>query len=142
MNPRILEQECQARENVESLLNELRVALTWAGIPESQINVATGFRYRIEHYVKAFDWLHQFANSPQIGEFLKVFALRPLYVWENYKLQDLTGLQEQILLEAAGKEVQKRWRVKRPRMFGPNKPQEENGEDDWSESETNCQDSA
>lgn len=115
----------RAREDVECLLNDLRVLLKWAEIPESQVNVATGFHYRIDHFVKAFDWLHAFSMSPAMLEFKRIFALRPLNVWENYKSIELEGLREQIMLTEAAVELKKRWKVKRPRMIGPNKPEVE-----------------
>lgn len=115
----------RAREDVENLLNDIRVYLEWGNIPLSQINVATGFHYRIDHFVKAFDWLHTLSISPQMIEFKRIFALRPLEVWQNYKSIGLEGLREQIMLEEAGVELKKRWNVKRPRMFGPNKPETE-----------------
>lgn len=112
----------RAREDVEGLLNEIRVYLEWADIPSSQIHVANGFHYRIDHFVRAFDWLHAFSVSPPMVEFKRVFALRPLEVWQNYKSIELEGLREQVMLEEAAVELRKRWKVKRPRMFGPDKP--------------------
>jgi len=112
----------RAREDVEKLLNDIRVYLDWAEIPPSQIHVADGFHYRIDHFVKAFDWLHAFSVSPPMVEFKRIFAMRPLQVWENYKSIELEGLREQVMLAEAAVELKKRWKVKRPRMFGPDKP--------------------
>jgi hypothetical protein len=112
----------RAREDVESLLDGLREILTIAGIPEQQINVATGPRFKVNHFVKAFDWLHQFSLSPQMAELKKAYALRPPEVWQMYIAMGTEGLREQDILQEAAREVQKRWRVKRPRMFGKDKP--------------------
>ena len=126
----------RAREDVESLLDELRVHLEWAKIPEPQINVATGFHYRIDHFVRAYDWLHTFSMSPAYTEFKRVFALRPLTIWQNYESMGLTGLREQVMLEEAGRKLKKRWNVRRPRMFGPDRKVDED-----AEQETDSEDS-
>jgi hypothetical protein len=112
----------RAREDVEGLLDSLREILGIAGIPEQQINVATGPRFKVNHFVKAFDWLHQFSLSPQVTAMREAYALRPPHVWAMYKAMGTEGLREQEILQEAAKEVQKRWRVKRPRMFGKDKP--------------------
>ena len=119
----------QAREDVEKLLNTLAPMLRIAGIPETQINVASGRKYRTKHFAMAFDWLHQFSLSPQYETFCEVYALRPAHVWESYSHLGIEGLREQDMLHDAGKALAKRWRVKRPRMFGKDKPNVETEEE-------------
>jgi hypothetical protein len=125
----------QAREDVQNLLDHLTPMLKLAGVPETQINVAKGRRYKLKHFVDAFDWLHQFSLSPAYEGFVDVYSLREPEVWANYKILEIEGLAEQNLLQEAGKKLLKRWRVKRPRMFGKDKPQdaEEENEEEWSE---------
>lgn len=122
----------RAREDVEGLLESIADLLRIANIPEQQINVAQGPNFKVKHFVKAFDWLHQFSLSPQMGELRKAYALRPPEVWAMYEAMGTEGLREQEILQEAAREVQKRWRVKRPRMFGKDKP---NAEDDGSQQE-------
>lgn len=125
----------QSRQDLESLLQSVASYLRTAGVPEQQINVAHGPRYKVHHYAKAFDWLHEFILSEEMEAFKKVWALRPAEVWRNYEMLEIEGLQEQVLLQDASKTLIKRWRVKRPRMFGPDRPveEEEHGENERRE---------
>lgn len=112
----------RAREDVEALLGTIADLLRIAGIPETQINVAQGPNFKVHHFVKAYDWLHQFSLSPQMVALRTAYELRPPEVWAMYTAMGTEGLREQTILQEASLEVQKRWRVKRPRMFGKDKP--------------------
>lgn len=120
----------QAREDVEKLLEELRPLLKAAKIPEHQINVAKGRNYKVHHFAAAYDWLHQLSLCPQLAEVRKAYALREPEVWAMYDAMGTEGLREQEILQEAGIKLQKRWRVKRPRIFGKDK-----NEDDGSKQE-------
>jgi len=111
----------QAREDVEKLLNSIKPLLRIAGVPKQQINVAKGPKYNVNHYTNAFDWLHDFILSKEFENFKKAYALRPPEVWVNYDIIGVEGLPEQKVLDDAKIELQKRWRQKRPRMFGANR---------------------
>lgn len=111
----------QSRNDIEKLLEPYSKILRLAGIPEQQINVAKGYDYKVNHYVKAFDWLHDFTLSPEMDRWYVVRSMRPEETWEHYDVIEVEGLQEQILLQEASKKLLKRWRQKRPRMFGPDR---------------------
>lgn len=111
----------QSRKDVEKLLDPYSGILRIAGIPEQQINVAKGYDYKVNHYAKAFDWLHDFTLSPEMDRWYVVRSMRSEETWEHYDAIGVEGLQEQELLQEASKNLLKRWRQKRPRMFGPNR---------------------
>lgn len=111
----------QSRIDVERLLGEYSRILRFAGIPEQQINVAKGPKYKVHHFVKAFDWLHDFILSHEMSEWKRIRSMREESSWIIYNLVGIEGLQEQVLLQEASKNLLKRWRQKRPRMFGPDR---------------------
>lgn len=119
-----------SRESVEGLLESIASILRIAGIPEAQINVAQGFDYKTHHFAKAFDWLHDFILSSEMDRWKAIRALRPEGTWLNYYNIGVEGLAEQVLLQEASRNLQKRWRQKRPRMFGPNRNVENNLQSD------------
>jgi len=123
----------RCREDLESLMAELAPHLRRAGVSETQINIAKGPNYKVHHYVKAYDWLHDFKLSDEYAEYDRVWAMRPPEVWLNYEMLGVEGLQEQVLLQEAGAVLIKRWRVKRPRMFGPDREVPEDEQNDGSE---------
>lgn len=130
----------QAQEDIQKLLDKVADILRRIGIPDTQINVATGFRYRTDHYAAAFDWLHDFSISEELAAYKRVWALRPPEVWHHYELVGVEGLQEQVLLQDAGKALAKRWKRKRPRIFGPDRPvEDEDGENEGCESADDSQ---
>jgi hypothetical protein len=114
----------QAREDVENLLEKFRDILEFAGIPSYQINVSKGPLYQTHHFIKAFDWLHEFSICSQLEEMRKVYILRTPEQWKMYGYLGLEGTQEQELRDIASKALNKRWRMKRPRMFGRDKNEE------------------
>lgn len=59
--------------------------------------------------------------SYEYNEVVKVHNLLPPENWKRYKLFEVKGLREQILLEEASKLLAQKWRVKRPRLFGKKK---------------------
>jgi len=111
----------QSRKDVEKLLESYVRILRIAGIPKQQINVAKGLKYKVNHYIKAFDWLHDFILSKEMDYWSSIRAMRSEETWEHYDAIGVEGLQEQELLQEASKNLLKRWRQKRPRMFGPNR---------------------
>jgi len=72
----------------------------------------------LSKFNEIFDWLHKFQLSDEWVAVLKVWALVPPHQWAGYDLHELTGLQEQILLEAALAKARKRWKLERPSFFG------------------------
>ncbi len=56
---------------------------------------------------------------------VKAYALVPLETWKTYKLLEIEGLAEQIILEKASKKLLKKWRTKRPRLLGKRKKNNE-----------------
>ncbi len=73
----------------------------------------------------AFDWLHDLSMSFEYENVVKAYALVPPETWERYKLLEIEGLREQIILENASKELLKKWRSKRPRLLGKRKKNNE-----------------
>jgi hypothetical protein len=125
--------------DIQGLLDEVRPFLIMAGVPTRRAQIAKGLDYKIKQCARAFDWLHQFSLSPQFEKFKQVRALRPEDVWINYANLGITGLREQVMLKEAGKALMLRWNVKRPRMFGPDKPpKEEYHEIEGCQQEANC----
>jgi hypothetical protein len=131
----------QSRNDVECLLNNWAWILRIAGVPEQQINVCKGPRYKVNHFVKAFDWLHEFILSAEMVEWQLIRAMRVEATWAHYDLMEVEGLQEQILLQEASKNLLKRWRQKRPRMFGPDREIKDD-KDDRSNVQSDQSDSA
>ena len=130
----------RAVSDIQRLLDEVAPFLLMAGVPARQIRIAKGIDYKIQTCAKAYDWLHQFSMSPELHEIKKVRALRPESVWEHYTLIGVTELAEQDMLRDAGIALIKRWRVKRPRLFGPDKQSKEEfyAENEGCEQESNC----
>lgn len=111
----------QAWIDVEALLTEMKPLLVEAGIPERQVKMPEGKpaeEIPIDQYVKAFDWLHKLATSPEWYELHRIKALCPDHVWANYKAMQITGLREQLMLQACQFEIRKLWKNKRPSLFG------------------------
>lgn len=130
----------QSRSDLEKLLEEQAPFLRIAGVPEQQINVAKGPNYKVHHYVRAFDWLHEFILSDELAAWKRVRAMRPEETWKHYDLIGVEGLREQELLQEASKKLLRRWRLKRPRMFGPDR-EKKNGKDDGTDVQPDQEDS-
>ena len=131
-------------QDIKALLDSLHDSLIQAGVPARQVRIAGGIEYKIKQCARAFDWLHQFSMCPQLEKFRQVRALRPETVWQHYAHVGVTGLREQVMLKEAGKALVLRWNVKRPRMFGPDKPPKEEfyGEKEGCQQEADCADSS
>lgn len=56
--------------------------------------------------------------SHEYKEVIAVYALLQPEIWERYKLFEVEGLREQKLLEEASKLLVRKWRTKRPKLFG------------------------
>lgn len=110
----------QAWDDVQRLLNEVRPHLLRAGIPDRQLvmPLSPAGEIRVERYVEIFDWLHEFMLSDEWSALMKAWKLRPENIWENYRLHEIKGLQEQLLLEKAQVGIRKRWKLNRPFFFG------------------------
>lgn len=113
----------QAWENVESLLSEMLPELLEAGVPESQARMPEypPEEIKSEHYVAAFDWLHELRIGEAYGAVLAARRLVPSHQWDAYRLHEIDGLQEQILLAKAHKKLRKAWKTDRPSFFGKKK---------------------
>lgn len=120
----------QAWDEVAKLLDEMTFILVEVGIPEHQVKMprqlteaertlpADPLRIPSDTYVRAFDWLHNLRISDVYAGVLKAKALVPQHIWDMYKLQELRGLQEQILLDTAQRKLRKLWKLNRPTFFG------------------------
>lgn len=110
----------QAWEDVEKLLTEVRPHLLRAGIPERQLKMpeAKPEDIKSERYVEIFDWLHKLKTGPEYTKLMKVWRLVAPEVWQGYIDNEIKGLQEQKLLEAAQIDIRKAWKLNRPFFFG------------------------
>lgn len=134
----------QAWDDVKALLDQVQPHLLRAGIPERQLVMpdAEPIEIRIERYVEIYDWLHALTQCDEWTNLLKVWKLRPEHIWEGYKLHEIKGLQEQILLEQAQIKIRKRWKLNRPFFFGRKfKKGKPDGCDDSSDSEPKTENS-
>ncbi len=109
-----------SKESLAGLLTEMRSVLITAGVPAEQVQISSK-KHHIDTLMAAFDWLHDFRISIEYCTLLKVLALLPESVWENYKLLGIEGLAEQDLLSKAKRELVKKWRTKRPTVFSKKK---------------------
>ncbi|KKN17631.1 hypothetical protein LCGC14_0963830 [marine sediment metagenome] len=107
-------------ETLPKLLAEMKPLLVVAGVKKGQIDLSIAKPF-IKTAVAAFDWLHDLYMSPEYENMVKACALVPPETWERYKLLEIEGLAEQIILENASKELLKKWRTKRPRLLGKRK---------------------
>lgn len=116
----------QAWDDIAKLLGEVHFILVEAKVPEHQVMMprmedgspADPLRVKIETYVAAYDWLHNLSISAEYAAVVKVKALLPQHIWDMYALQELRGLQEQILLDKAQIKLRKFWKQNRPTFFG------------------------
>jgi hypothetical protein len=108
-------------KQVSGLVEELKVLLLRSGVPERQVSMPHDTDPNViplEKYNDIFDWLHKFKLSDEWVAAMKVWNLVPPKQWAGYDLHEVTGLQEQILLEAALSKLRKRWKLERPSFFG------------------------
>lgn len=125
----------QAWDDVQALIDEMRPLLLQAGIPQRQVTMpeAEPEDIKSERYVEIFDWLHALKLSPEWDTTVKARALVKEDVWEMYRLHEIKGLQEQLILEAANIKLRKAWKRNRPFFFGRKfKKVKPNGEQDQS----------
>lgn len=111
----------QAWEDVEKLLSQMRPLLLEAKIPERQTKMPEGRppdQIPVEQYVKAFDWLHKLSQTAEYLELKRVYGLLKPATWQAYRANAITGLREQLLLEAASIALRKAWKLNRPSFFG------------------------
>lgn len=128
---------------MEKLIAELRPHLLQAGIPERQVTMPTADPedIKIERYVQIFDWLSNFKTSDEFAAYLKVWRLRTPSQWQSYIDLDITGLQEQILLEKANAVLKRRWKRNRPCFFGRTFKPKGEGEEGSAEQDCAAEDS-
>lgn len=112
-----------ARTSLEDLLNQMREVLVVSGIQEDQIRMRSG-NHKIKTCVKAFDWLHDLFMSKEYKEVKRIWDLLPAKIWARYKSFGIEDTREQNLLVAAGKKLNKKWKQKRPRLFGKDRPKD------------------
>lgn len=105
-----------ARATIEKLLDDMRPLLLAAGVPKAQVHMRRG-AFRINTCNVSFDWLHNIAMSTAYKDMVYAHGLRPQEIWDRYKLLEIEGLAEQVLLSRASKALLKRWRKQRPTMF-------------------------
>lgn len=133
----------QAWNDVENLLLEMKPLLSLTPIPKRQLEMpkADPQRIKTETYNKVYDWLHKVKMSDEYVAAYKIYRLIPPKQWTDYILYDITGLQEQILLEKAGAKLRDRWKEGRPSFFGRDYKHEEldceaSGEDGVQETDS------
>jgi len=59
--------------------------------------------------------------SHEYSDLIKAYNLVSPETWKRYKLLEIEGLAEQVILENASKELLKKWRTKRPRLLNKRK---------------------
>lgn len=94
--------------------------LVVSNVPKYQIRVRSG-KHKTQTYAKAFDWLHDLYMSDAYHQVKYIYNLLPKEIWERYVLFEIEGLREQVMLEAACKELFKAWRKRRPQIFNKDK---------------------
>lgn len=99
------------------LLEEIKPLLIIAGVSAKQINIKN-ISAKVDILLDAYDWLHEIKISKEYKDIEYAWGLLPEEVWKNYETFSITGLREQMILEKARKALLKRWRTKRPRIFG------------------------
>jgi hypothetical protein len=104
-------------EKLTELLDGMSSILLASGVPEKrlQINVE---RKKLRTLVDAYDWLHDLSISHEFAAAAKARALVPEVVWKRYELMGIKDLQEQQIWGKAKDALIKRWRNKRPNIFG------------------------
>lgn len=108
-------------KQVQNLIAEITPFLLKSGVPQRQVAMPHDTDPNIiplEKYNEIFDWLHKLKLSDEMVAVLKVWSLLPPEIWARYDLFEVTGLQEQILLEKALAKFRKRWKLNRPSFFG------------------------
>jgi hypothetical protein len=104
-------------EKLTKLLDIVRPILLVSGVPEKRLTIDVE-RKKLKTLVDAFDWLHDLSMSYEFEQAVKVRALVTEEVWQRYGTLGIEGLQEQILWKRAKENLLKRWRNKRPNIFG------------------------
>ena len=117
-----------ARDSITSLLDKMRPVLLASKVPATQIHMKRG-RFRIDTCIKAYDWLHDLYISDEYKKVYNVWKLVDPATWKRYELHGFEGLREQLLVEELGKGLLRAWRDKRPKLFGPDKINEDEDED-------------
>lgn len=125
---------------VKSLIDELKPFLLKAGVPVRQVSMPECDPdlnvIPLEKYNEIFDWLHFLKLGPEFEAVLKVWNLLKPEIWARYELMEITGLQEQILMEKALAKFRKRWKLNRPSFFGRKFRAKGSNENDDSELES------
>jgi hypothetical protein len=109
----------------------MRPLLLQAGIPERQMKMpeVEPEDIKSERYIEIYDWLHALKLSSEWSVVLKARKLVHESVWEMYRLHEIQGLREQVILESANIKLRKAWKRKRPFFFGRKRKQETNDEE-------------
>lgn len=103
-------------ECIAELLEGLKSWLLLAGVPEKQFVLPETAKF--DRVNKAFNWLEEISKSPELAEVKRVRKLLPEEIWKRYELLEIEGLAEQNLLSTVLKDLLKKWRKDRPRLFG------------------------
>lgn len=104
-------------EKLTKLLGIVRPILLVSGVPEKRLTIDVK-RKKLKTLVDAYDWLHDLSMSHEFLDAVKVRALVSEEVWQRYEILEIRDLQEQILWKKAKENLLKRWRNKRPNIFG------------------------
>lgn len=115
----------EAHQTVETLLNEMKPSLLLAGCNPNHVRVASG-DFKLKTYNDAYDWLHRIYLSDVYAAVKKIYDMRTPETWVTYALMGTEGLWEQEAIADAGVALKRRWRTKKPRLYGRDKaPPEE-----------------
>ncbi len=114
-----------ARTDIEKLLSKLRPILLVAGAEKHHTRMRSG-HHKIETCIKAFDWLHNISISEEYYNLKYVWGLLPEEIWHRYDRCGVTETREQSMLADAKIKLLKLWRSGRPRLFGKDRPNDNN----------------
>jgi hypothetical protein len=104
-------------EKLTALLDGMCPILLASGVPEKRLQINVD-KKKLKTLVDAYDWLHDLSMSHEFSDAAKARALVPEVVWQRYKLLGIKDLQEQLIWDKAKDALIKRWRNKRPNIFG------------------------
>lgn len=62
--------------------------------------------------------------SEQFTNMKYVWNLLPEHIWKRYEILDVVETREQLMLADASKELLKVWKQSRPRLFGKDRPRD------------------
>lgn len=109
----------QAWDNVNTLMKDIAPFLKRANLAESQYNMPIGdiTQIKIDKYNEVFDFLDDLLKTEQWERVQNAWALCTPERWQFYDDHEMTGLQEQQILDFACFHLGKLWRETKPTGF-------------------------